>query len=50
LPLNPTVSIILPVWNGERFLAQAIDSVLRQTFESFELLVINRSPSIRGTI
>jgi glycosyltransferase involved in cell wall biosynthesis len=39
--LNPTVSIILPVWNGERFLAQAIESVMRQTFEEFELLVID---------
>jgi glycosyltransferase involved in cell wall biosynthesis len=33
--------VILPVWNGERFLARAIESVLRQTYESFELLVID---------
>jgi glycosyltransferase involved in cell wall biosynthesis len=39
--LNPTVSVILPVWNGERFLAAAIDSILRQTFASLELLVID---------
>jgi hypothetical protein len=38
---NPTVSIVLPVWNGERFLAQAIESVSQQTFPSFELLVID---------
>lgn len=35
----PTVSICLPVYNGEQFLAQAIESVLRQTFTDFELLI-----------
>ncbi|MEA2337295.1 MAG: hypothetical protein QOE82_1302 [Thermoanaerobaculia bacterium] len=41
MPLTPSVSIILPVWNGERFLVQAIESVLRQTYRSFELIVID---------
>ncbi len=36
---EPTVSIGLPVFNGERFLARAIDSVLAQTFEHWELLI-----------
>jgi glycosyltransferase involved in cell wall biosynthesis len=35
------VSVVLPVWNGERFLAEAIDSVIRQTFVSYELLVVD---------
>lgn len=37
----PSVSVVLPVWNGERFLSAAIESILRQTFESFELLLID---------
>jgi glycosyltransferase involved in cell wall biosynthesis len=35
----PTVSICLPVFNGEPFLAEAIESALAQTFEDFELLI-----------
>lgn len=36
---NPKVSIGLPVYNGERFLAEAIESVLTQTFTDFELII-----------
>ena len=36
---DPTVSIGLPVFNGERFLARAVDSVLAQTYEDWELLI-----------
>lgn len=35
----PRVSIGLPVYNGENFLAEAIDSILAQTFEDFELTI-----------
>lgn len=34
-------SIIMPVYNAEKFLQKAIDSVLAQTFTDFELLLIN---------
>lgn len=37
----PLISVIMPVYNGERFLKQAIDSVLRQTIADFELIIIN---------
>ena len=36
-----TVTIILPVYNGERYLREAIDSVLAQTYRDFELWVCN---------
>jgi glycosyltransferase involved in cell wall biosynthesis len=35
----PLVSIGLPVRNGERYLAEALDSLLNQTFTDFELIV-----------
>lgn len=35
------VSIITPVYNGERFMAQTIDSVLRQTYGEWEMLIVN---------
>jgi len=35
----PQVSIGMPVYNGERFMRQAIDSVLGQTFADFELII-----------
>lgn len=37
----PTVSVCLPVYNGERFLVQAVQSVLAQTYRDFELLIID---------
>lgn len=33
--------MVLPVWNGERFLARAIESVLLQTLDSLELIVVD---------
>jgi glycosyltransferase involved in cell wall biosynthesis len=47
----PLVSVVLPVFNGERFLAAAIESVLAQTHEPLELLVVNDgSTDASGTI
>jgi glycosyltransferase involved in cell wall biosynthesis len=36
---TPRVSIGLPVYNGEEYLEEAIDSILAQTFEDFELII-----------
>ncbi|MCV2349266.1 glycosyltransferase [Paucibacter sp. Y2R2-4] len=41
----PTVTVVMPVFNGAAYLAQAIDSILAQTFEHFELLVIDDGSS-----
>ena len=35
----PTVSIGVPVYNGERYLQSALDSLLAQTYEDFEILI-----------
>lgn len=36
-----TVSVLMPVYNGEKYIRKAIDSVLGQTFQNFELVIIN---------
>ena len=35
------VSVLMPVYNGDKYLTEAIDSVLKQTFKTFELIIIN---------
>jgi glycosyltransferase involved in cell wall biosynthesis len=37
----PAVSVILPAYNCEKYIAQAIESVLQQTFTDLELIIIN---------
>lgn len=48
---TPALSVIMPVYNAAAYLAQAVESVLAQTFEDFELIIVNdgstdRSPRI----
>lgn len=38
---NPLISCIMPVYNGEKFLRPAIESILNQTYKHFELIIIN---------
>lgn len=45
----PRVTVALPVHNGERYLAEALDSILAQDFEDFELL-IGDNGSTDGTV
>jgi len=37
----PKVTVFMPVYNGMRFLASSIDSILQQTFRDFEFLIID---------
>lgn len=37
----PKLSVLTPVYNAERFLIKAIDSILEQTFTDFEFLIID---------
>jgi len=36
-----TISVVIPVYNGERTIAETVNSVLEQTFQDFELIVID---------
>src|SRR2546423_2509544 len=38
---DPTVSVILPVYNGENYVREAVESVLGQTLRDFELIVVD---------
>ena len=44
---NPAVSVGLPVYNGERFLAEALESVLSQTFADLELVISDNASTDR---
>lgn len=39
--MDPKISVIVPVYNVEKYLHRCIDSILTQTFTDFEVLLIN---------
>lgn len=39
--MNPKISVIVPIYNAEKWLRRCIDSLLSQTFQDFELLLID---------
>ena len=39
--MSPFYSVILPVYNSEAFIKNAVESIMLQTFEDFELIIIN---------
>jgi GT2 family glycosyltransferase len=45
---GPTVSVLMPVWNAERFVAPAIESILSQTFTDFEFLIFDDGSTDRS--
>ena len=45
MDMSPKVSVAIPVYNREKYIAQAIDSILAQTFTNFELLVVDDGSS-----
>ena len=39
--MSPLVTVLMPVYNGEKYLKEAIESILNQTFRDFEFLIID---------
>lgn len=39
--LRPRISVLMCVYNGEQFLSESIESILEQTYEDFELIIVN---------
>ena len=35
------ISVIIPVYNGEKYIRETLDSLLKQTFSNFEIIIIN---------
>jgi glycosyltransferase involved in cell wall biosynthesis len=48
----PKVTVLMPVYDSEKYLGEAIESILNQTFKDFELLIIcdNPSDNIKSTL
>ena len=38
---NPAISVVLPVYNAEAYVHEAVQSILAQSFTDFELIIIN---------
>ena len=38
---NDKVSVVIPVYNSEKFLSQSIESVLNQTYKNIEIIAVN---------
>jgi glycosyltransferase involved in cell wall biosynthesis len=45
---QPLVTVLLPVYNGEPFLGEAIDSIIHQTFTAWRLLILNDASTDRS--
>ena len=39
--MNPAISVVLPVFNAAAYVEAAVKSVLEQTYENFELILID---------
>lgn len=38
---NPSISVLMPVYNCEKYLRESIESILNQTYDDFEFIIVN---------
>ncbi len=49
-PIDPIISVLMPVYNAQRYVAAAVESILSQTFENFELIIVDDGSTDRSEI
>lgn len=42
---QPLISVVMPAYNAEKYIAESIESILNQTFKNFELIILNDNSS-----
>ena len=47
---NPTVSVVIPCYNQGQYLDEAVESVISQTYQDFEIIIINDGSNDLETI
>lgn len=47
---NPKVSVIIPVYNTEMYLKECLDSIIRQSYENLEIIIVNDGSSDNSPI
>ena len=45
---DPLVSVVTPMYNGEKYLSQCIESILSQTYENWEYIITNNRSKDRS--
>ncbi len=50
MSIAPEISVIIPVYNAQSYLAEAIQSVLHQTYEDWELIAVDDGSSESGAL
>ena len=48
IQMNPLVTVLMPVYNAEKYLSEAIDSILAQTYNNIEFMIINDGSTDRS--
>lgn len=48
--IEPLISIIVPVYNSEKYLSRCIESILAQSFKNLEIILIDDAPKMHHQV